>query len=112
MPVAEGQDTAADRLKPEAWDLSVGALGVEASDDVNGMMALDNSAAAFDANSEDSTCDPDGARGGDDAAPASDVPEAGKAEDDDSELPDTGSTPDLQAKGTAKCRAGRRRTSK
>ena len=112
MPGAEGQVTAAERLKPEAWDLSVGALGVEASVDANCMMALDTSAAAFDANSEDSTCDPDGARGGDDAAPADDGPEARKAEDDDSEIPNTGSTPDFQAKGTAKCRAGRRRTSK
>jgi hypothetical protein len=35
-----------------------------------------------------------------------------KDDESDSELPDTGSLPELQAKGTARSRAGRRRTSK
>jgi len=103
-------DQGGDRLKAEEWDLSVGALVEDSGAEID----FSNPAEGLYGNSEDSTCEYKGAQEGGEIDPTCEDPLALSPKDDesDSELPDTGSLPELQAKGTARSRAGRRRTSK
>ncbi len=107
-------DRDALRLKAEEWDLSVGALVEDSGAEIDVIAAFEDPADGLDGNSEDSTCESEGAREGGEIAPSNGDPVALSPKDDesDSELPDIGSLPELQAKGTARSRAGRRRTSK